>query len=174
MVKLHRETSSSSTQEPARAADMAVAPPGGGGRKLFSEVLANGGKTKKFKITVTSTDNQTSETVKEILKSNINPTEIKVGINALKTLRNGRVLIETNTKEDLETLGKDINNKCRDRLETHIHKLRNPRLDILSIPDHITTSNIEGILIAQNSGLNLANGDINAKFIYATKNTRRT
>ena len=89
MVKVHREKSSSSTQEPARAADMAVAPPGGGGRKLFSEVLANGGKTKKFKITVTSTDNQTSETVKEILKSNINPTEIKVGINALKTLRNG-------------------------------------------------------------------------------------
>jgi len=89
MVKVHREISSSSTQEPTRAADMAVAPPGGGGRKLFSEVLANGGKTKKFKITVTSTDNQTSETVKEILKSNINPTEIKVGINALKTLRNG-------------------------------------------------------------------------------------
>jgi hypothetical protein len=53
----------------------------------------------------------------------------------------------------------------------HIHKLRNPRLVILNIPDDSTTSNIEGTLIAQNPGLNLANGDINAKFIYAKKKT---
>jgi len=74
---------------------------------------------------MTSKDNQTSETIKEILKTNINTTEIEVGINALKTLRDGRVLIETNTKEELETLGKDINDMCGGRLERHINKLRN-------------------------------------------------
>jgi len=74
----------------------------------------------------------------------------------------------TNTNEEQETLGKDIN-KFGDRLETHKHKLRNPRVVILNIPDDITTSNIEGTLITQNTGLNLANGDINAKFICATK-----
>jgi len=118
-MKVHRETSSSTTQEPARVNTKAVAPPGGGGRKLFTEILANGGNTRRFTITVTSKDKQTSETIKEILKTNINPTEIKVGINALKTLRNGTVLRETNTKEELEMLGKDINDKCGDRLETH-------------------------------------------------------
>jgi len=174
MVKVHRETSSSATQEPARFTANAVNPPGGGGRKLFSEVLANGCNAKGFKMTVTSKDNQTSEKTKEILKTNINPTTIKVGINALKTLRNGRVLIETNTKEELETLGKDINDKCRDRLETHTHKLRNPRLVILNIPDDITTSNIEETLIALNRGLNLANGNINAKFIYVIKKHTRS
>jgi hypothetical protein len=116
-AKLHRETSVNTTQEPARFTDKAVAPPGGGGRKLFSEI----GKAKRFTITVTSKDNQTTETIKEILKTNINPTEIKVRINALKTLRDRRVLIETNTKEELETLGKDINDKYGDRLETHIN-----------------------------------------------------
>jgi len=108
------------------------------------------------------------------LGDNINPTAIEVGINALKTPRNGKVLIETNTKEELETLGKDINDKCGDRLETRTHKLRNTRLVILNTPDNITTSNIEETLIAQNPGLLLANGDINAKFIYATKNTLGT
>jgi len=49
MVTVHRETSSSKTQEPARVTTKAVAPPGGGGRKLFSEVLANVGKGKRFK-----------------------------------------------------------------------------------------------------------------------------
>jgi len=153
MIKVHRETSSSPTQEPARVTAKAVDLPGGGGRKLFSAVLANGCNAKRFTMTVTSKDNQTSEKIKEILKININPTAIKVGINALKTLRNGKVIIETNTKEELETLGKDINNKCGDRLETHTHKMRNPRLVILNIPDDITTSNIEETLIAQNPGL---------------------
>jgi len=172
-TKVHRETSSSTTQGPVRVNTMAEAPPAGGGRKLFTEILANGRTAQRFTITVTSKDKQTSETIKEILKTNINPTEIKVGINALKTLRNGKVLIETNTKEELETLDKDINDKCGDRLETHIHKLRHPRLVILNIPDDITTSNIEGTLIAQNPGLNLANGDINAKFTYVTKKQTR-
>ena len=116
-----------------------------------------------------SKDTQTSETIKELLKTNINPTQIKVGINALKYLRNGKVLIETNTKEEMETLDKDISNKCGDSLETHIHKLRHPRLIILNIPDDIITSNMEGTLIAQNTGLNLANGDINAKLTYVTR-----
>jgi len=65
-----------------------------------------------------------------------------VGINALKTLRDGIVLIETNIKEELETLEKDINDKCGGRLEKHINKLRNPILVILNVPDDITTSNI--------------------------------
>ena len=65
-----------------------------------------------------------------------------MGINALKTLRDGIVLIETNIKEELETLEKDINDKCGGRLEKHINKLRNPILVILNVPDDITTSNI--------------------------------
>jgi len=169
MVKVYSVISRSASQKLAWVTAKAIDPPGGGRRKLYSEVLANGCNAKRFTMTLTSKDNQTSEKIKVILKTNINPTAIKVVINALKTLTNGRVLIETNTKEELDTLGKDINCKCGDWLETHTHKLRNPRLVIQIIPEEITTSNIEETLIAQNPGLNLANGDINAKFIYVTK-----
>jgi len=84
-----------------------------------------------------------------------------VGINALKTIRNGSFLMEKHSKENLETLGKDINDNCGDRLEKHTHKLRNSSLVILNTPDDITTSNIQETLIAQNPGLNLAKRDIN-------------
>jgi hypothetical protein len=127
----------------------------------------------RFKITVTSKENQTSEMIKETLKSKINPTEIKVGINNFKVLRNGKVLLETNTKEEMETLGKDINTKYGDKLETHIHKLRNPRLVVINIPHDINTVNIEDTLIAQNPGLNLVKGDSKAKFTYETKKHTR-
>jgi hypothetical protein len=96
-----------------------------------------------------------------------------VGINNFKALRNGKILIETNTKEEMETLGKDINTKCGDKLETHIHKLRNPGLAVFNIPDDINTDNFEDALMAQNPDVNLAKGDIKAKFTYETKKHTR-
>ena len=151
-----------------------VPPPGGSERKLYSEIMGNGENNKRFKITVTSKKNQTSNTIKETFKTNINPTEIKVGIKALKVLRNRKVLTETNSKEETVMLGKDINDKCGDKLEKHNHKLRNPRLVLLNIPEGIAMGNLEGTLLAQNPGLKMAKGDVNVKFIYKTKNALRT
>ena len=82
MVKVHRETFSSATQEPARVTAKALNPPGGGGRKLFSEVLANGCNAKRFTMSVTSKDNQTSEIIStqqqskwELMRSRLPGTE---------------------------------------------------------------------------------------------------
>ena len=93
-VKEHGTPSLSISQEPARSIARGVARPGGSERKLYSEALGNGGKMARFKIRVTSKENQTSGTIKEFLISKINPTEIKVGINAFKLLSNGKVLTE--------------------------------------------------------------------------------
>jgi hypothetical protein len=49
---------------------------------------------------VTSKDNQTADKIKEMLKSNINPTDIKMGIGSLKTLRDGRVQMETGSIQE--------------------------------------------------------------------------
>jgi len=99
--------------------------------------------------------------------------QIKVGINTFKSLKNGRVLIETNSKEELDALEKDINAKCEGKLEANAQKLRNPRLVIINIPEEISIGNVEDTLLAQNVEVNLKRGDIEAKFSYETrKNTR--
>jgi hypothetical protein len=167
--KVHGALSLGIRQEPSRMTARGVALPGGSEKKLYSEALGNERKLTRLKITVTSKENQTSEMIRELLKSKVNPTEIKVGINNLKSLRNGKVLIETNTKEKLEMLGKDINEKCGDKLEAHIHKLRNPRLVIINVPEDITTDNLEDTLLAQNPDLDLVKGDIEEKFSHETK-----
>jgi hypothetical protein len=92
-----------------------------------------------------------------------------VGISTFKSLENGEVLIETNSKEEIEALEKYINVKCGEKLEAIIHKLRNPRLVIFYIPENVSTGNLEDTLIAQNADLNLKQGDIKAKFSYETK-----
>ena len=98
---------------------------------------------------------------------------MQVGINKFKLLNNGKVLIETNTKQEIEALEKDINSKCGGDLEANVHKLRKPRLVIYNIPEDITTNNIEDTLLVQNPDLGLNKGDIDAKFIYVPKNKHR-
>jgi len=77
--------------------------------------------------------------IKELLKTKINPTEIKVRINTFKLLKKGSVLIETNSKEETEKLSNEINTKCLGELEASIHKMRKPRLVIFNIPEDIST-----------------------------------
>ena len=95
-----------------------------------------------YTLTVTSKDSASSNVIKDILKSKINPTEIKVGMNSLKSLKNGRVQIETSSKEEIEILTKDINEKCGGELVANVHTLRNPNLIIYNVPEDISTLNI--------------------------------
>jgi len=99
-------------------------------RKLFSEVLKDDGG-KRYRITVKGKDNtQLTEQIKSQMKKDINPTDIKVGIKTLKTLRDGRILIETCSEEEINYLSRAINTKYGEQLEIMKHKLRKPRLII--------------------------------------------
>jgi len=74
-------------------------------------------KAKTYKMTVRSKGAHPPETIKQLLKAKIYPSEIKVGINAFKTLNSGRVLIETKSKEEIEALDNEIQAKCGGELE---------------------------------------------------------
>ena len=106
----------------------------GGRDKLYSEVVVGKATQKMYKITVTSRDNQTAATIKEMMKWQINPAEIKVGIESIRTLRDERVQIETGSIQKAETLENSITDKLGDKIETHIQRPRKPRLKIINIP----------------------------------------
>jgi len=57
-------------------------------------------------MTVRSKCTHAPQTIKQILKTKIKPSELEVGINTFKTLNRGKVLIETNSKEEIEALKK--------------------------------------------------------------------
>jgi len=94
---------------------------------------------------------------------------MKIGIRTLKSLRNGQVLIEADSKEELEILNSQIHDKCGSQLEINIQKRRNSRLIIYKVPEALTTENAEGIIMAQNSNLNLQEGDIQTKYTFKTR-----
>ena len=85
-----------------------------------------------------------------LIKSNIDPTHMKIGIRKFKRLQNGKVLIEADTEEDIQVLKDQITRKCGDKLETHVQKRRKPRMIIFNVPDEITMDNAADIICEQN------------------------
>jgi len=161
------------SREPTVNRTQGIMPHGNNIGKLYSTTLKNKTQQQHFKITVKSKGNLTAEAIKELLKAKINPTDINVGINSLKTLTDGRVVITTSRKEEAEALETYIKEKCREELEPILHKRRNPRIIIRNTPEDITTKNIEETLIKQNPELYLQPGDIIPKFCYTTKKLTR-
>jgi hypothetical protein len=108
--KIHRlrDTESSRTRHEVLPLDQTrngysgvrhVLPPGGNSRKLYSKaVKVEGTVDKRYELMVKSQTNHSSETIKNIIKTNINPTSMKVGICAFRSLWDGRVLLETKSK----------------------------------------------------------------------------
>ena len=78
-------------------------------QKLYSEAVV-GCAERKFQLTVKSKDSKTP-TKYCLLKTQINPTEIKVGITSIKPLRDGRIIIETDSKNEIEKPGEQIGEK---------------------------------------------------------------
>ena len=54
----------------------------------------------------------------------LSPTEINVGITSLKSLRDGKVIIEVGSKKDIDTLEEKIKERCGEELEIRVHRLR--------------------------------------------------
>jgi hypothetical protein len=130
-------------------------------------------ENKRHRITLKAKDKTISlEQVKLQLKQNINTTDIKVGIKAVRTIKDRGILIETGSEEDINSLSSEINNKFGDRLEIVKHKLRKPRIVIYNVSEEITTENVVAIIKAQNSEI-LTNGEnMEAKFRYKSSKDR--
>jgi hypothetical protein len=141
--------------------------------KLHSEIVAGHENNRKFKITIRSKESHTSENMKKLFKTRINPTEMKVGISAFKTLKDGRILIEVDSKEERERISNRITEKCGKELEAKIQERRNPRLVIYNIPEDITLQNATKAIREENSELQLEECDLIAKYIYRTKRNIR-
>ena len=106
---------------------------------------------------------------KNIIITSVNPTSMQVGISALKSLRDGRFIMETKSKEDIELLCTNINDKCSQLLEANIQKPRNPRIVIYNIPEELNVENAEDIIQTQNPELMLNAGQVVPKFTYRGK-----
>ena len=140
--------------------------------RTYSATLRSNTDAKRavatFSVIVGSKLNQGADCIKSELKSKINPTDIKVGIKAVKTLRSGKILIQSTSKEDIKILNDNINSTC-ETLESNISRRKNPRLVIYNIPEEVNIDNAASIISLQNSELNISPDEIKPKFVYENR-----
>jgi hypothetical protein len=147
------------------------APTSGDKKKLLSEVFC-GKNGERHRLTVKPKENQSAEKIKRLIKA-IDSVNMKIGVRTFKSLNNGSILIEEDSKEDIETLNTQIRDKCGEQLEIYVRRRRNPRLIIYNVPGAVTPENADDIILAQNPDLKLQEGDIQTKFTFKTqRNTR--
>jgi hypothetical protein len=70
------------------------------------------------------------------------------------------------SKEEIEPLHRNINDKCSQLLEVNVQKPRNPKLVVYNIPAEITVEKSEEIITTQNPELILNAGDVKPKFMH--------
>jgi hypothetical protein len=139
----------------------------GRAKKLYSEAV-NSTVDRRFKLLVKSKHNHPTEEIKNALKTSVNPKDISVGIKTFKSMKDGRVLIEAGTQEEINVLSFTIIDKCGEDMEVTIPKLRKPSMIIRNVPQDISVENIEKIL-DQTPELDMTSGDIDAWFKFRTK-----
>jgi hypothetical protein len=166
------EATSLGLQSNSKDSDWNVVHSDGRTRKRYSDVVADGGQgnlpygSKMYKFFVKTKYNQSAEYTRTLLKSKVNPTQMKVEISSLKTLKNGQLLIELEKKSDSEEVCKKINEVCREELESYMPTLKNPRIIVFNVPEDITSENAAQAIVLQNSELNLNEDEIKPKFVF--------
>ena len=79
-----------------------------------------------YKLFVKAKNNQSAEYIRTLLKSKVNPTQMKVEIRALKTMKSGQLLIVSDKKSEWEEVCKKINEVCGEGLESYMPIIKSP------------------------------------------------
>ena len=102
------------------------------------------------------------------MKANINPTTMKVEVKSFKSLKDGRVLIETGTSEEANLFSFSIRDNCGNDRKVTTPKLRYPVMVIYNVPQDISVDSLEEAIMKQNAELGLIQVDIAVKFTFRT------
>jgi len=103
------------------------------------------------------------------LKKEINPTNIKVGIKTLKTIRDGRLATERSSEEEINSLISAISTKFGEKLEIIKTTLRKPNLIIYNVTEEITIEKATIIIKDRNPEITPNGEEIVANFGYKNK-----
>lgn len=144
----------------------------GGQLSNYADVVSgnfNAPVQKTYKMFVKSKSNQSTEYIRTLIKTKVNPVQMKVGIKSFSELKSGQLLLEVANKEELEVIRNNINQNCGEELEAVAGKRRNPRIIIFNIAEDISIENVVEALLAQNKELDGAAQEVKPIFQFYDK-----
>ncbi|GFV27610.1 uncharacterized protein TNCV_4174261 [Trichonephila clavipes] len=97
-------------------------------------------------------NNFTSEEVRQIIRTELNPRKIQVGVKKMRTINNNRVLVQCVSKEDKDRFLTAIKEKAN-TLKVSSPKKRNPNVLLKNLPNEISDHDVLQLLKDQKSGI---------------------
>ncbi|GFV17006.1 uncharacterized protein TNCV_3067901 [Trichonephila clavipes] len=97
-------------------------------------------------------NNFTSEEVRQIIRTELNPRKIQVGVKKMRTINNNRVLVQCVSKEDKDRFLTAIKEKAN-TLKVSSPKKRNPNVLLKNLPNEISDHDVLQLLKDQNPEL---------------------
>ncbi|GFX99048.1 uncharacterized protein TNCV_4809961 [Trichonephila clavipes] len=94
-------------------------------------------------------NNFTSEEVRQIIRTELNPRKIQVGVKKMRTINNNRVLVQCVSKEDKNRFLTAIKEKTN-TLKVSSPKKRNPNVLLKNLPNEISDHDVLQLLKDQN------------------------
>jgi len=101
-------------------------------------------QSTKHVLTITPKDNTiTSSETRKQLKSKINPINIKVGINRVQNISKGGLLIECETKEEIDRLSQELKTNLAVNMDIKIPEKKKPKVIIYNLSNDDQKEEIE-------------------------------
>jgi hypothetical protein len=108
----------------------------------------------KFVITVVPKNAGTGPSdLKTQLKKKINPANLKLGINSIRNISRGGILMEVVSQKDAEILSKEINDKMGTIVDAKVLSKKQPKIIIYNIPIEISDTELMNSIVSQNKTL---------------------
>jgi cell division protein FtsB len=101
---------------------------------------------------------QDFQATQSVLKKKIKPTEVEVGIQNIKQMKDGAIAISCNTKEELAKLEEAARKDIGENYHITKPRLHNPKVKIVGLTDELDEDDLKKCLKNQNPSLKNING----------------
>jgi hypothetical protein len=98
---------------------------------------------------------QEHKKTKDDCKKVINPTELKIGIQGVKTISRGGIIVTCKNKEDNERLTKEFAEKLGKNYDVKKGEFKNPRIKIVDMMEELGEEELTSSIKNQNQELNI-------------------
>ena len=109
-------------------------------------------KNTKGTIIVPKKLQETSKTKEDCMNS-IKPNELKIGIQGVKKISRGGIIVTCENEDDNKKLIKEIEKKLGTKYEIKKGELRNPRIKIIDMTEELSEDKLISCLLNQNNGI---------------------
>ncbi|GFQ88618.1 hypothetical protein TNCT_189021 [Trichonephila clavata] len=97
---------------------------------------------------VVDSDNCSSDDVRKIIKSKINPAESKLGVCDLKNIRGNKLLVKCFSENDRNRLLTELQEKSPE-LKASLPKRRNPAIIVKNVPNEVSNEDLLKVISEQ-------------------------